>query len=61
MCLCADLAGDEAKPGVQRQASPGPVSLEIFGAEEQDDAPLELPLHAANTVLPAASLQNTGL
>ena len=37
---------------VVRQASPGPVSLEIFGLEEKEDEPLELPLQAAITVLP---------
>lgn len=36
---------------VVRQASPGPVSLEIFGLEEKEDEPLELPLQAAITVL----------
>ncbi|KAL0024892.1 hypothetical protein WJX77_000588 [Trebouxia sp. C0004] len=50
---CQD-AGNE-RTGVSevvRQASPGPVSLEIFGLEEKEDEPLELPLQAAITVLP---------
>ncbi|KAL0038850.1 hypothetical protein WJX79_010660 [Trebouxia sp. C0005] len=39
---------------VVRQASPGPVSLEVFGLEETEDEPLELPLQAAITVLPTS-------
>ena len=44
--------------GVQSQAPPGPVSLEIFGVEEVEDAPLELPLHATITVLPPTPAQS---
>jgi hypothetical protein len=35
-----------------RQVSPGPVSLDIFGLQEKEDEPLQLPLQAAITVLP---------
>lgn len=41
---------------VVRQPSPGPVSLEIFGLEEKEDEPLQLPLQAAITVLPTPDL-----
>ena len=43
------------EPASVRQVSPGPISLELFGLEESEDAPLELPLQAAITVLPPAA------
>lgn len=43
-----------------RQASPGPVSLEIFGIEEREDEPLQLPLQTAITVLQVPVTQNSG-
>ncbi len=36
------------------QVAPGPISLELFGGVEASDAPLELPIQAAITVLPTA-------
>ena len=33
-----------------RQGSPGPISLELFGLEETQDEPLELPVQARMTV-----------
>ena len=38
-----------------RQHSPGPISLELFGMEETQDAPLELPVQATITVLPTTA------
>ena len=42
-----------------RQVSPGPISLELFGMEETQDAPLELPVQATITVLPTAGAADT--
>ena len=44
-----------------RQASPGPISLELFGMEETQDAPLELPVQATITVLPTAAPDTSNL
>ena len=44
-----------------RQASPGPVSLEIFGAEEREDGPLQLPLQTTITVQPKSVMQKSGM
>ena len=41
-----------------RQSSPGPISLELFGMEETEDAPLELPIQATITVLPKPVLSS---
>lgn len=37
-------------PAPLRQSSPGPISLELFGMEETQDEPLELPVQATITV-----------
>lgn len=44
-----------------RQSSPGPISLELFGMEETQDAPLEPPVQALITVLPKAALDTSAL
>ena len=44
-----------------RQTSPGPISLELFGMEETEDAPLELPVQATITVLPTPAPDTAGM
>ena len=44
-----------------RQTSPGPISLELFGMEETEDAPLDLPVQASITVLPTAASNDSKL
>ncbi len=50
--------GDAQQLSLSSQVAPGPISLELFGGVEASDAPLELPIQAAITVLPTA--QSTG-
>lgn len=46
---------------VARQPSPGPISLELFGMEEAEDVPLELPVQATITVLPTGTSTSASL
>ena len=45
---------DAQQLSLSSQVAPGPISLELFGGVEASDAPLELPIQAAITVLPTA-------
>ena len=45
---------DSQQLPLSSQMMPGPISLELFGGVEASDAPLELPIQAAITVLPTA-------
>ncbi len=45
---------DAQQLSLSSQRMPGPISLELFGGVEASDAPLELPIQAAITVLPTA-------
>ena len=48
-------------PAVGQQTSPGPISLELFGMVEAEDAPLELPVQATITVLPTGTSMSASL
>ena len=57
LTVCSVLAGilsTELQPPA-RQTSPGPFSLELFGLEETEDAPLDLPVQATLTRLPTVA------
>ena len=51
---------DAQQLSLSSQVAPGPISLELFGGVEASDAPLELPIQAAITVLPTAETTSQG-
>lgn len=55
LCSVFAVTGSAALQPPARQTSPGPISLELFGVEETEDAPLDLPVQAAITVLPTVA------
>lgn len=48
----AESSGSGEQFSLARQISPGPISLELFGLEETEDAPLDMPIQASITVIP---------
>ena len=55
----AENGGSGEQSVLPRQSSPG--SLELFGMEEMEDAPLELPVQATITVLPSDTSTSAGI
>lgn len=51
---------DAQQLSLSSQVAPGPVSLELFAAVEASDAPLNMPIQAAITVLPKVETTRQG-